>query len=285
MTVLTTLRPDIVVLQGIDWDFNGAAASALQDRLVEAGLVLPHRFAGPPNSGRASGLDLNGNGRLGEAEDAHGYGEFTGQGGLLVLSRFPIVTAEVQDFTAFLWSDLPGALLPIPGIDPAITDQQRLSSNAHWVVPVETDDGRLWLGSFAAAPPVFDGPEDRNGRRNHDEVVFWGHYLDGTFGPVPDGFVLAGNANLDPDQGDGRNEAINALLARPDLQDAIGPGPTVDWSAIDVGKLRVSYILPGPDWQVMDGGVHWPAEDTTAGKTAAIASRHRIIWTDLIRRQ
>lgn len=283
--VLTATQPDIVVLQGIDWDLEGRAAAALQDRLSAAGLPLPHRFAAAQNGGRASGLDLNGNGRLGEAEDAHGYGEFTGQGGLLVLSRFPIAAAEVQDFTAFLWRDLPGALLPIPGIDPDITAQQRLPASAHWVVPVDTGgNGRLWLGTFAAAPPVFDGPEDRNGRRNHDEVAFWRHYLDGAFGPVPQGFVLAGNADQDPDQGDGRREAIRALLARPELRDPIGPGATVDWTDIDVGKLRVTYILPGPEWQVTASGTHWPDAGTPAGATAALASRHRLIWVDLMRR-
>ena len=26
-------------------------------------------------------------------------------------------------------------------------------------------------------PPVFDGPEDRNGTRNHDEIRFWADYI------------------------------------------------------------------------------------------------------------
>ena len=27
-------------------------------------------------------------------------------------------------------------------------------------------------------PPVFDGPDDHNGTRNHDEIRFWSDYID-----------------------------------------------------------------------------------------------------------
>jgi hypothetical protein len=58
----------------------------------------------------ATGLDLDGDGRLGGAADAQGFGEFTGQGGMAILSRHPI--GPVTDHSAFLWRDLPGQIMP-----------------------------------------------------------------------------------------------------------------------------------------------------------------------------
>jgi hypothetical protein len=55
---------------------------------------------------------MDGDGRLSEAEDAHGFGSFFGQSGMAVLSRYPIEQDAVRDFSPMLWVDLPGALLP-----------------------------------------------------------------------------------------------------------------------------------------------------------------------------
>ncbi|WP_332872687.1 endonuclease/exonuclease/phosphatase family protein [Albibacillus kandeliae] len=182
--VIALARPDVIALQGIDWDLDGVALSALAEAVAERGLVLPHRFAAQPNAGLASGLDLDGDGRLGGPGDSQGYGAFTGQGGLAVLSRLPI--GEVRDFSALLWAEQPGARLPVhadgmPFPSAEAQEVQRLSSTAHWVVPVMLPDGsRLDVLTFHAAPPVFDGPEDRNGLRNADEIALWGRYLNGT---------------------------------------------------------------------------------------------------------
>src|SRR5690606_22838280 len=139
-----------------------------------------HRFAFRPNTGRATGLDLDGDGRLGGPGDAQGYGRFDGEGGMLILSRFPIESAAALDFSGFLWVDLPGGLSAEAALGPEAIGRQRLSTTGHWDVPVVMPDGaRLRLLAFAATPPVFDGPEDRNGRRNHDETVFWLRYLEG----------------------------------------------------------------------------------------------------------
>ena len=72
-----------------------------------------------------------------------------------------------------------------------------------------------------ATPPVFDGPEDRNGRRNHDEAAFWLRLLAGELTwPPPEGpFVLLGQSNLDPVDGEGLRGAMDALLDHPALQD------------------------------------------------------------------
>lgn len=300
--VIARVSPDILALQGIDWDHDGAALAALVARLAQAGADYPYRFARRPNSGLATDLDLDGDGRRGGPGDAQGFGSFSGQGGLAVLSRHPILTDQADDFSDLLWRDLPGAQLPEHTDGrPFPTDQaqavQRLSSTGHWVVPIRLPDGTVMhLLTFHAGPPVFDGPEDRNGRRNNDEILFWRALLDGRFGVPPQRFVLAGQANLDPQDSDGRLQAIRTLLADPRLQDPAPTSPgaaaapdqghrganaqdTVDWQ--NVGRLRVDYVLPSAGWRVIDSGVFWPPPGGDGEADAIAASRHRLVWVDL----
>lgn len=297
MSVLTTVRPDILALQSFDYDLNLTALGAFADALRAAGLDYGHILSLRPNTGIPTGLDMDGDGRRAEPRDAQSYGRFSGQGGMAILSRYPILTDEVQDYTDMLWRDFPDALLPetdgAPFPSDAALSVQRLSTTGHWVVPVDVPDiGRVDLMTFHASPPVFDGPEDRNGRRNHDEITFWLNYLDGTFGPAPqDRFILLGDFNQDPDEGEGIKEAIRSVLADPRLQD---PAPqstgsatstgdttdTVDWDDPVPGNMRVDYVLPSADWRVIATGVHWPEGE--AGEVAATASRHRLVWVDLV---
>ena len=53
----------------------------------------------------------------------------------------------------------------------AIWSQLRLSSKSHWDVPVRTPGGTVHLLASHPTPPVFDGPENRNGARNADEIA------------------------------------------------------------------------------------------------------------------
>ena len=290
--IIAKLEPDILVLQGIDYDHDLVALTALRNRIEEAGILYPYLFARPPNRGVSTGADLDGDGRLGEPEDAHSYGWYAGEGGQAVLSRFAIQATDAQDFGDVLWAEMPSPLWPadpMPG-----QEVQRLSSAGHWVVPIDLGDKNLTLLSFHATTPVFDGPEDRNGRRNHDEILFWRHMLDGKFGAVPEGpFVIAGNANLDPVDGAGRKTVIRDLLQDPRLQDPKPRGPgasntpghvgdpaldTVAWP--DPGNLRVSYVLPSADLRVEGAGVYWPLEGEAA-QLVDIASRHRLVWVDI----
>lgn len=295
--VVAAAAPDVLVVQGVDWDLRLRALFALRDAIDRAGWRFDHLFALRPNSGMASGLDMDGDGRLGEPEDAQGFGRFAGARGMAILSRFPVETETVRDFSALLWADLPGAILP-PGMAPDVRAAQRLARVGHWVVPLRVAGARFHLMVFHATPPVFDGPEDRNGRRNHDELAFWQRYLDGAFGQPPAGrFALVGDANLDPADSDGRRAAIEALLADPRLQDPAPrrPGPvrpepgqqgdpaldTASWPAPGPGNLRVSYVLPSAELKVTGSGVFWPPEDDPRADIAAAASRHRLVWVDI----
>jgi hypothetical protein len=264
LATLAALNADVLVLSGIDFDAGQLALSALNAALPAP---YPHLVALRPNTGVPSGFDLDGNGRRDEARDAMAYGRFPGEGGIVVLSRLPIDAAHSTDHSGLLWRDLPGAVLP-PLPDGA-EDVLRLSSTGHHDTAVVLQDGRrLHLLTWHATPPAFDGPEDRNGKRNHDEAAFWTHLMNSPQAPQAP-FVLLGQANVDPEKGDGNPAALRGLLADPRLQDVL-PGDTVDYGG-DLGALRVSYILPSADVTVTAAG-HAPQPQ---------GARHHPIWVEI----
>ncbi len=292
LRVLAALDADVLLLTSVDYDRGLVAGGLLADRLATLGAPYPHRFALRPNTGRPTSLDLDGDGLAGGPDDAQGWGLFSGQGGMLILSRLPVDGAGVRDFSDLLWADLPGALLP--DLSPAARAVQRLPTTGHWDVPLILPDGaRLRLLVWHATPPVFDGPEDRNGRRNHDETAFWLALLEGRLPLAPPvaPFVLMGDANLDPFDGDGRPEALRMLLAHPLLQDLAPRGATdrrdagqagdaaLDTALYDdLGGLRLDYILPSADLSVAAAGVLWPAGNDPLAADLAVASSHFPVW-------
>ena len=77
----------MLLLLDLDYDLDGLALAAFADLLTAAGLALPHRIALRPNTGMATGLDMDGDGRFGTLDDAQGWGRFAGAGGMAMLSR------------------------------------------------------------------------------------------------------------------------------------------------------------------------------------------------------
>lgn len=291
--VMAKLDADVILLTSVDYDRGGVALRLLADRLAAAGVDYPHRFAFRPNTGAQTGFDLDGNGRPGDARDAQGFGLFSGQGGMAVLSRVPVDEGGARDFSGFLWRDLPGGLSDDP---PELAAMQRLATTGFWDVPVETASGPLHLLAWHATPPVFDGPEDRNGRRNHDEAAFWRQFLEGALPMIPpEGpFVLIGDGNLDPADGDGLRDGIGTLLAHPALQDPApkgqqdrtDPGQAGDARLDtvlypDLGGLRLDYVLPSNGLVITGAGVLWPATDDPALGDLTAASRHFPVWVDI----
>ena len=306
--VISEVSPDILVLQKFDFDHGNLALLAFSALLSRAGMTYPYLFSRAPNSGVATGLDMDGDGYFGDDSDAQGFGRFRGNGGLAILSKFPLQSEAARDFSDLLWKDLPGAIAPTIEGRPFPSDAafavQRLSNTSHWEVPVVLPDGTpILLWTMYAAPPVFDDQHDRNGRRNHDEAAFWLRYMDGDLPETPpdDPFVLLGGFNLDPADGQGRPGALLALLGDPRIQD-VRPSSqgarlasetqrsvnithageasldTVDWpdTAGRPGNMRVDYVLPSSDLLVVDSGVHWP----TDGASDA-ASTHHLVWVDI----
>ncbi|WP_372012596.1 endonuclease/exonuclease/phosphatase family protein [Pseudoxanthomonas sp. 10H] len=342
--VLQQVRPDLVLLNEFDYDAGGRAADLFQRRYLEqpqpgggAALHYPYRYFAEVNTGVPSGLDLDRNGTVGAAgaaaagnagtdrdrgNDAWGYGLHPGQYGMLVLSKHPIDTGAVRSFRLLRWASMPGARRPLdpktgqPWHDDATWAQLRLSSKSHWDVPVRTPGGTVhFLGSHPT-PPVFDGPEDRNGARNADEIRLWEAYLSpeaqawlcddaGRCGGLPASarFVIAGDLNNDPVDGDGRHEAILGLLEHPRVLRMATPRSeggaetarayaakgllrrgapehvTGDFGP-RAGAMRLDYVLPSTGFELRGSGVFWPASNDPA---AAIAdgSDHHLVWVDL----
>lgn len=265
---IAVVQPDLLVLTDIDYDHGMAALRLMQDALGRRGLDLPHLFAQRPNTGLPTGLDLDGDGLLGGPRDAQGYGWFSGQGGQAVLSRYPVQL--VADLSTLLWREAPDTAMRETDTG---WDIQRLSTSAHWALRLDVPGGGLHLLTLAATPPLFDGPEDRNGRRNRDEVLLWLHALEGRvagYQPTHP-LVLVGNFNLDPAKGDGLRATVQQVLKHPHLQDPLPGQPTVEWSG--PGEMRVSYVLPSVDLTVTDAGITPPVEG---------GGPHRLVWVDLV---
>lgn len=319
--VIRMARPDILLLNEFDYDGGLAALDAMRDVLAEGpdGIDYPHLFAAPSNTGMPSGLDLDRDGTATGPRDAWGYGNFPGQYGMAVLSRHPIDGRATRTFRDLLWEDLPGAELPRdadgePFPSARAQAQLRLSSKSHWDVAVRTPEGPLHLYASHPTPPVFDGPEDLNGLRNQDEIRFWLAYLDGWAPPDDQGrsapraeapFIVLGDLNADPLDGDGRREAVQALLSHPALQDPAPRSPgagiaakvqggpnehhsglasldTADWREDGgPGNLRVDYVLPAATLQVVGAGVFWPVPGAAGHEAAEEASDHRLVWVDI----
>lgn len=303
--IIRRVDPDILVLNEFDYDASGEAL-ALFARQLEAGYA--HHLAIPSNTGVASGFDLDGDGRSDHpmgarayGNDSFGYGTHPGQYAFAVLSRFPLDTDSIRTFQTFLWKDLPDNLLPTEFYARDVQEVFRLSSKNHADVPVMVGDETLHLVLAHPTPPGFDGPEDRNGRRNHDEVRLLLDYVtradaawivddQGRRGGLDAGamFVIAGDLNADPADGDRpagqARHAIAELIGHPRVTD---PKPksfggldaarrqgkanarhdgdpaldTADFSDDRAGNLRVDYVLPSSNLDVRGSGVFWPADD------------------------
>jgi Endonuclease/Exonuclease/phosphatase family len=184
-SVIQHQRPDIVLLNEFDYDAAGAAADRFQRDYLEvaqngqAAIRYPYRYLAPVNTGVPSGMDLDNDGKVGGPDDAFGFGQHPGQYGMLVLSQFPIDAADARTFQTLLWKDLPNARRPVyPAsgksfYSDATWAKLRLSSKSHWDVPIRTPLGVVHFLVSHPTPPVFDGPENRNGLRNADEVRLW----------------------------------------------------------------------------------------------------------------
>ncbi|MFM2161686.1 MAG: hypothetical protein RLZZ383_1198 [Pseudomonadota bacterium] len=309
--IVQHLRPDVLILNEIDAD-GGATLDAFADRYLAVrqgrapALVFPHRLAPASNTGAPSGHDLDHDGRHDHApgtraygSDAFGFGVYPGQYGLAVLSRFPL--RDAHTFAETRWADLAAAPFPDDPSTPEpedfwppdVREALRLSSKTHLDVTVDVGHGLHLLVSHPT-PPVFDGAEDRNGWRNAAELQLWRAYLDGT--PLTDdgdtvvrlpadaSFVIAGDLNADPVDGDGHKDAIQALVDHPRAADATPTSrgavvaaardgganlthrgdaalDTVDVGA-RVGNLRLDWLLPSADLVRVRSDVFWPVDGT-----------------------
>ncbi len=269
---IAEIAPDIAVLQNVDWDLDQVVIGLIQDHLEAAGHPMVHAYAPQPNTGLDTGFDIDRNGRFGEPRDMQGYAEFTGQAGIVVLSRFPIDHVGSRNFSELLWQDTDFAR-PEAYYSDAELAVLRLHSIAAWDVAIATPKGTLRLLTSYANTPVFDGPEDRNGFRNAAELEFWVAYLDTLESTA---FVYAGDLNADLDRGEGQRAPLRALLSHPNLQDPLPGITTVDWPTEGgPGPMRVDYVLPSAEFQVAGGQVDRRPLDPDG-------TRHHPVWIDIL---
>jgi Endonuclease/Exonuclease/phosphatase family len=313
--IVQRTRPDVLLIN--EFDFDPVAAELFQVNYLAVGqngaepIDYAHWYIAPSNTGVATGFDLNNDGQVvttpgapGYGDDSFGFGAFPGQFGMAVYSRYPILEDQVRTFQHFLWKDMPGALLPDDPTTSAPADWYtpeelaifRLSSKSHWDLPIQIGQDTVHFLVSHPTPPVFDGPEDRNGRRNFDEIRFWADYVrpghglyiyddQGTYGGLrPDSdFVIAGDMNSDPFDGDSVPGAAQQLLDHHWINAEFTPTSpgAVEASALqgganashrgdpahdtadfaDVpgpGNLRADYVLASRKLYVLDGAVFWP---------------------------
>ena len=323
--IIQRVRPDVLLVNEFDFDDEGRRGSSLAARLFQENYLSEsqngarpihyrYRFTAPSNTGIPSGHDLDNNGQVvttpgtpGYGNDAFGFGDFPGQFGMTVYSRYPIAKHGVRTFQEFLWKDMPGARLPDDPETPAPADWYspeelavfRLSSKSHWDIPIRVRGKIVHFLTSHPTPPVFDGPEDRNGTRNADEIRLWADYITpgvggyiyddrGRRGGLEKGarFVIAGDQNSDPLDGDSIPGAIQQLLDNPLVNTSVTPsspgGPeqaalqgganashrsdpafdTADFNDNPApGNLRADYVLPDRSQRIENAFVFWPRSD------------------------
>jgi hypothetical protein len=319
------VRPDILLINEFDW--SGVDSMRLfVDNYLDSpqygndSIQYSYSLTDGVNTGLDSGLDLNNNGELSDAADAWGFGHFHGQFGMAVFSRFPVKLK--RSFQLFKWKDMPGALQVLNEdgsfyYPEVVREQLRLSSKSHWDVGLTIEGQNLHFLVSHPTPPVFDGPEDRNGLRNHDEIRLWADYIDpqrsgylyddtGIKGGLIGGekFVIAGDLNADPVDGESFDNAIGQLLDHRLINSTCVPASdgavqssetqggknlehkgnpafdTGDFNDKYVGNMRIDYVLPSVSLKVLDCGVFWPTTDET-GHNLIDVSDHHLVWIDI----
>ncbi|GAA3995731.1 endonuclease/exonuclease/phosphatase family protein [Allokutzneria multivorans] len=320
--VVQRVRPDVLLLNEFDYVSGNRAVDAFRRNYLEVGqqgaqpIQYRHAYTAPVNTGVPTGVDLNNDGKIGGGDDAYGFGLFPGQYGMVVLSKHPIDTAAVRTFQKFRWADMPGSKLPRDYYSKQAQDILRLSSKSHWDLPVQVGRKKVHFLVSHPTPPTFDGPEDRNGKRNHDEIRFWADYVNpgkggyiyddaGKRGGLASGpFVFAGDQNSDPVDGDSDNLPAQLLLKAHKVIDpkphSIGAveaslvqggankdqrGPswqdTGDFNDKTPGNLRIDYVLPSLPLIPVRAGVFWEPSHSPLARLND-ASDHHAVWVDVI---
>jgi hypothetical protein len=330
-------KPDVLLINEFDFDSGNVALNAFHDRYLKVSqngadpIEYPYRFTAPSNTGIPSGFDLNNNGAVGGPDDALGFGFFPGQFGMAVYSKYPIRTDKIRTFQKFLWKDMPGALLPDDPATAAPRDWYsteelgifRLSSKSHWDIPIRIGGRTVHFLTSHPTPPVFDGAEDRNGTRNHDEIRFFADYVsggrearyiyddNGKKGGLSRGarFVIAGDQNSDPLDGDSIPGSAQLLLEHPRVNASNTPSSlgaveasalqgganlthesdpkfdTADFADSAPGNLRADYVLPSRNLRIVDSAVFWPRTTdpfwNLVGFFPFPSSDHKLVWVDV----
>ncbi|MPY21104.1 endonuclease/exonuclease/phosphatase family protein [Shewanella psychropiezotolerans] len=298
------------------------------------------------NTGLLSEFDLDRNGTVALPGDAWGFGFYHGQYAFGLLSQYPIDTDNIRTFQTFKWKDMPGET------NPTITNcedennpipegmkcgdewytaeawaEKPLSSKNHVDAPIliPTADGEKVVHLLLShpTPPVFDTLTQNNKMLNRAEIKFWSDYasnadyiyddagVKGGLG-LDASFVVMGDLNADPENGDGFLDSIQNLMHHERVNvlatDGVyAPNSLGSTECVALGGcgdstypdritstfgLRVDHAIPSNDLNITDSGVFWPASfedgymlmnDERVGKWGNgkdISSDHRLVWIE-----
>ncbi|WP_404340124.1 endonuclease/exonuclease/phosphatase family protein [Pseudoalteromonas mariniglutinosa] len=316
--IIQRVRPDVLLLNEFDYiDAEQGINVFRQNYLMvsqgkQVAIDYPYFFIAPVNTGMPTPFDLDNDGIKGRYQaDAQGFGFFEGHYGMAVLSRYPIDLDKVRTLQTFKYRDMPNAQMPI---DPKTAENWYseeewqaiyLSSKSFWDLPIIVNDKTFHLLASHPTPPVFDGEEDRNGKRNHDEIRLIADYISnadylyddkGQQGGLPKNtrFVIVGDLNAAP-EGDKARPATTDQLLKHELIDATyipkSQGAKRSYSTpyaasyTAAWQARVDYVLPSNyAIEVSGGGVFWPAKTSELYrliKDRNASSDHRLVWLDI----
>jgi len=312
--IIQRTRPEIILLNEFDYienpeqGINQFITQYLQvSQKGEAAIDYPHLYLAPVNTGVKTPIQAKGT-KL----THYGFGHYPGQYGMVLLSQYPIDKKNIRTFQKFLWQDMPDHMMPVDENGNSWYSEHeqnimRLSSKSLWDVPVNLCGQTIHLLASHPTPPVFDGTEDRNGRRNHDEIRFWRDYIEGNNqsyhyddknqrGGIKDTqpFVILGDLNASSLEGDAHPNAISQLLNHEKINNYSAPKskgglenkPNSQHAATHTAAwgMRADYVLPSNNLVVKNSGVFWPTSEEETVRLVedrAASSDHRLVWADV----
>jgi hypothetical protein len=327
--VLARFAPDIVSINELQFDMQGypsavspgAPANTPHGGFNVAGAENARRLAdrvaaagGPTYSDTL--LTVGNSGYYWEGDTLgldwyilRGWGEFPGRFNTAVLSRFPILVDEVRVISDIAWEDIPdnkiAQMKAEIGLD--VPPGFPVFEKSLNIVPVQVGASKLYLVLLHPVTPAYD---PINPYRNHDELRALRLFLDGELAgvePLPAGakFMIIGDLNADPDDGDRLPGAIAQVLSHPDVVNHFPAGSGTKGNngqfnsylggcGLDDGsvvedptarfQLQLDYLLPSQSiGEPSDSLLFFPDYQTAREDfdLACRASDHRFLYVDV----
>jgi 3-phytase len=328
--ILARFAPDIISINELQFDMQGVPtpsmpgapgttgwgqfdvfgadnAHRLADRIAAAGTPegYEHRLIFVGNSGYYwEGSTLGFDWFI-----LRGWGEFRGRFNTAILSRYPILLDQVRIISDVPWDALPenhiAKMKAETGID--VPPGFPIFEKGLNIVPVQVNDEVLHLVLLHTVSPAFD---PINPYRNYDELRALVMFLDGQLPGVeplpPDAkFMIVGDLNADPDDGDGLPGAIQQVLDHPSVIAVFGAGAGTKGNngqyntylsgcGLDDGsivqnptqkfQLQLDYLLPSTNLgEPLETFLFFPDFQTEREDfdLACRASDHRFAYTDI----
>ncbi|OBU27112.1 endonuclease [Photobacterium kishitanii] len=326
--IIQHVAPDVILLCEFDHLGAGGDDGSLANfcanylsvsQYDQAPIEYPYRLCPATNTGLLTGVDLNNDGIISLPADGMGFGHFHGNFGFVLLSKYPIQDHNIRSWQHMLWNNMPKSLIPRDFYSPEAVNILRLSSKNHIVIPIQFEQQVINLVCCHPTPPVFDGPERRNAKRNNDEIQLVCDIIDnaaylkddsGKTGGLSNEqpFIVLGDLNADVIDGDGLKAPIKHLLSHTRINQQVSHGPLTpksmggseyrpwqrrkgrsnEWTHL--GGMRLDYVLPSANLITLETGVFWPEKDhplrhlmlDDKGREKPIAgSDHRLVWVDI----